>query len=132
MSRLTGYSKTVNSKFEPIRNYQVSHVFGRTKNIYAFTAPWNIVYMPKLLDPFTGHEATGSMVSEFTLLFQRQSYALFGKLIDDFNELISCPKFLARMSACMGELQGDQTIEQSDFRKFEQAVKEEFRPIVIA
>ena len=42
---LTGYSKTVNSKYELIRNYQISHIFGRTKNIYAFTAPWNIVYI---------------------------------------------------------------------------------------
>jgi len=51
---LTGYSKTKYSKYELIRNYQISHIFGRTKNIYAFTAPWNIVYMPKMLDPFTG------------------------------------------------------------------------------
>jgi len=128
---LTGYSKTRNSKFEPICNYQVSHIFGRTKNIFAFTAPWNIVYMPKLLDPFTGHEAKGAMVSEFTSLFQRQSYARFGKLIDDFNELISSPKFVARMSSCLGELQSDQTIQESDFRKFEQAVEQEFQPIVI-
>ena len=56
---LTGFSKTKSTKHEMIRNYQVSHVFGRTKNVFAFTAPWNIVYMPKLLDPLTGHEAKG-------------------------------------------------------------------------
>lgn len=49
-------------------------MFGRTKNIYAFTAPWNIVYMPKILDPFTGHEAKGEMVDEYRMLFQKQRH----------------------------------------------------------
>ena len=30
---LTGYSKTKNAKYELIRNYKISHIFGRTKNI---------------------------------------------------------------------------------------------------
>ena len=129
---LTGYSKTPNSKFESIRNYQISHVFGRTKNVFAFTAPWNIVYMPKLLDPLTGHEAKGQMVTEFTALFREQSYARFGKLIDDFNEVISNPQFLASLGGSLKELK-DQTIFQDvDFQKFEKAVKREFEPIVVS
>ena len=51
-----------------LKNYQISHVFGRTKNPLAFCAPWNIVYIPKVMDPFTGHEAKGDYVTEFTNL----------------------------------------------------------------
>ena len=39
-----------------IFNYQVSHIWGHTKNIFMFEAPWNICYTPKIMDPFTGHE----------------------------------------------------------------------------
>lgn len=43
-----------------IRNYQISHIFEeRTHNPLLFTAPWMICYVPKILDPFTGHECSG-------------------------------------------------------------------------
>lgn len=53
---LTGYSRQEKptSKYKQLRNYQVSHIFGQTKNPFSFTAPWNIVYIPKIMDPFTG------------------------------------------------------------------------------
>ena len=128
---LTGYSKTNNSKYELIRNYQVSHIFGRTKNIYAFTAPWNIVYMPKMLDPFTGHEAKGEMIDEYTLLFQRQGYKKFGKLIDEFNEIITSQSFSAKLNACLDGLSEDTSFEKKDIKKLENAVHNEFMPIEI-
>lgn len=71
IEKLTGYAKSNKSKLKRIRNFQVSHVFGRTKNPLAFTAPWNIVYLPKIFDPFTGHEAKGDEVIEFTKQFQK-------------------------------------------------------------
>ena len=37
-----------------------------TKNALTFNAPWNIVYMPKLFDPFTGHESKGDITKKFT------------------------------------------------------------------
>ena len=67
ISNLTGYSKQGNS-CKQIINYQVSHIFGRTKNLFAFTAPWNLAYVPKVIDPFTGHEAKGELVQEFSYL----------------------------------------------------------------
>ena len=48
LQRLTDKRKNKN-----IFNYQVSHVYGRTKNVFCFTAPWNIVFIPKIIDPFT-------------------------------------------------------------------------------
>lgn len=52
--KLTGYKRNNN-----IYNFQTSHIWGRTKNIFMFEAPWNICYTPKITDPFTGHEAKG-------------------------------------------------------------------------
>jgi hypothetical protein len=128
---LTGYSKTKSSKHELIRNYQISHIFGRTKNVYAFTAPWNIVYMPKMLDPFTGHEAKGDMIDEYTILFQKQGYKQFGKLIDDFNEIISNPNFIDKLNYCLDELSRDDSFKTKDIEKLKTAVTNEFMPIEI-
>lgn len=79
----TGYRKNKN-----IFNYQVSHVFGNTKNIFCFTAPWNIVFIPKLIDPLTGHEAKGDYVIEFQEQFKKYIYEQFTKQINEYNELI--------------------------------------------
>ena len=132
IAELTGYSKTKRSNHEPIRNYQVSHIFGRTKNVLAFTAPWNIVYVPKLLDPFTGHEAKGEMIDEFTELFQKQGYARFGRLIDDFNELVSSPTMLSKIGGCIDELSSNTELGTSDIQKLGKAVRDEFRPISVS
>ncbi|EPF28976.1 hypothetical protein DWB79_06175 [Treponema medium] len=78
----TGYKKNLT-----IFNYQVSHVFGQTKNVYCFTAPWNIVFIPKIIDPFTGHEAKGDYVDEFKNLFKNHIYKLYKELIDEYNEI---------------------------------------------
>ena len=128
---LTGYTKAKNSRYELIRNYQISHVFGRTKNIYTFTAPWNIVYMPKMLDPFTGHEAKGEMIDEYTLLFQKQGYLRFGKLIDDFNEIMTNPGFREKLNNCLSDLAEDSSFDSKDIEKLESAVNREFMPIEI-
>lgn len=129
--QLTGYSKKKSAKFESIRNYQISHIFGRTKNVYAFTAPWNIVYMPKMLDPFTGHEAKGDMIDEYTILFQQQGYQKFARLIDDFNEIISSPDFKDKLNYSLDELSRSDTFKTKDIENLRTAVKIEFMPIEI-
>ncbi len=131
---LTGYSKSVtsnNSKFKPIRNYQISHVFGRTKNVYAFTAPWNIVYLPKILDPFTGHEAKGEMIEEFTALFQKQCYGIFSDLIEDFNSIITSPKFTENLYQHIYKLEYDGKYDAKVIKKLRDAIQKEFKPIII-
>ncbi len=128
---LTGYSKIKSAKHRPIRNYQVSHIFGRTKNVYAFTAPWNIVYMPKILDPFTGHEAKGDIIDEYTLLFQKQSYERFSSLIDDFNKIISANTFQEKLKHTLGLLAENATYSNEDINKLTKAINDEFKPIEI-
>jgi hypothetical protein len=83
MEEFTEYKKNKN-----IFNYQVSHVFGNTKNVYSFTAPWNIVYIPKIIDPFTGHEAKGDYIEEFKKLFQNKIFKIFFSEIDEYNKIM--------------------------------------------
>ena len=128
---LTGYSKVSNKNFESIRNYQVSHIFGRTKNIYAFTAPWNIVYTPKILDPFTGHEAQGELIDEYTILFQKQSYMKFSRLIEDFNQIITEASFRDKLHSTLQELSMASSFELIDIEKFKKAVSDQFKPIEV-
>lgn len=131
LKELSCYSKTKSKKYKDIRNYQVSHVFGRTKNIYTFTAPWNIVYTPKMLDPFTGHEAKGDASDEYKKLFQQQAYEWFSDLIEDYNDLIKRLNLEEKINnycdglALKNEL-GDDVIE-----KFRTSALKELSPIYL-
>jgi hypothetical protein len=71
-----------------IFNYQTSHVFGNTKNVFCFTALWNIVFLPKIIDPFTGHEAQGNYVDEFQKIFRKHIFDKFEDQIVEYNELM--------------------------------------------
>lgn len=83
IQRLTGYKVG-----KDVQNYQVSHVFGRTKNPFAFAAPWNIVFLPKIVDPFTGHESKGQLTVDFQKSFQEFTYLKFEEYILDFNTVM--------------------------------------------
>jgi hypothetical protein len=84
IQELTSHRKNVT-----IANYQVSHVFGRTKNVYCFTAPWNIVFIPKIIDPLTGHEAKGDFVDEFQALFRQKVADTFRDQIHEYNDIMA-------------------------------------------
>lgn len=90
ISALSIYSKSKDapgSKTQ-ITNYQVSHIFGRTHNVYCFTAPWNIAYVPKIFDPLTGHEAKGDLAKRFSDSFQKTAYGKFEDQIKEFNSIM--------------------------------------------
>ena len=115
IQKLTGYRKN-----KTIFNYQVSHVFGKTKNIYCFTAPWNIVFIPKILDPLTGHEAIGDYVIEFKRLFWNKIYTKFEVEVNNYNEIIS------HQYPIIKEWVENNVIDD----KFKSAILKEFVPIV--
>lgn len=129
IKELSGYSKVKSSKYELIRNYQISHIYGRTKNIYAFTAPWNIAYIPKIYDPFTGHEAKGDMVKEFTLKLETQTYKNFKPLIEDFNNIITSPAFIGKLKTSLEILKENNSNLQQESIEFNKLINSEFSPI---
>lgn len=128
---LTGYSKTKSSKYNPIQNYQVSHIFGRTKNVFAFTASWNIVYIPKLLDPFTGHEAKGKLVEEYQEFFKEKSYKRFQPFIEDYNNLITDPGLKKQISIYLDKIKSDKAMEPKNVEKLKKSIMGEFSPITL-
>ena len=115
-----------------IRNYQVSHVFGRTKNVFAFTAPWNIVYVPKMLDPFTGHEAKGEMISEFTRLFQQRTYKNFEPLIEDYNNIVTGNDFRNSVSDAIEMMADSERYDHSSLEAFKKSFETEYQPIILS
>jgi hypothetical protein len=131
ISKVTGYSKTEKSGFKPISNYQVSHVFGRTKNVFCFTAPWNIVFIPKIIDPLTGHEAKGEIVKEFTRLFRSKVFTKFERQICDYNEIISNGAFLENLEKYFCSITQDSNISSQEVQKLKKSAEEEFSIIEV-
>jgi hypothetical protein len=130
IKELSGYSKTENTKYELISNYQISHIYGRTKNVYAFTAPWNIAYIPKIYDPFTGHEANGDMVKEFTSRLKSQTYKKFKPLIEDFNNIVNQSVFKDKLKKSLDFLNNDnKNFTQKQLNKLKESIESEFSPI---
>lgn len=70
-----------------IYNYQVSHIWGHTKNIFMFEAPWNICYTPKIMDPFTGHETQGIWPAEYQKFFIAKATELYRPFLDEYNSI---------------------------------------------
>lgn len=129
ISDMTGYSKIKSKKHKTIRNYQVSHIFGRTKNIYLFTAPWNIAYLPKIIDPFTGHEAKGELIDEYQTMFRHKSYVHFEALIEDYNEIILNKGFQQCIDIYLEDISKKNRYSQTDIDKLRKSVQEELAPI---
>ena len=84
LRKLTGYRRN-----KDIYNYQVSHIWGRTKNVFLFEAPWNVCYTPKIIDPFTGHETMGDLPRIFQESFLKFAQRKYRKYINDYNRIIS-------------------------------------------
>lgn len=123
--------KEVPSKYEQILNYQVSHIFGRTKNPFAFTAPWNIVYLPKVVDPFTGHESHGALTFEFSKKFKQYFYDKDKIHIEKFNEIMrelqpEIEEYIKAVDSKFSKVYTDNMLQ-----KFKMNVLEEFKPIEI-
>lgn len=79
---------TMEKRNSTVFNYQVSHIWGHTKNPYMFEAPWNICFTPKMYDPFTGHETVGCWPQEYQELFLVQAFEKYKDIIEDYNRIV--------------------------------------------
>lgn len=69
-------------------NYQVSHIFGMTRNALLFEAPWNIALVPKIIDPLTGHESNGNWAKEYQKQYFDVVFQKFSKYIEEYNQIM--------------------------------------------
>jgi hypothetical protein len=91
LKEMTGCQRNeASSRRTPIYNYQVSHIFGRTKNVLLFTAPWNVCYTPKIIDPLTGHETykESKIVKEFKKAWGESVFKKFEYYINEYNKIL--------------------------------------------
>jgi hypothetical protein len=128
LENLTGFSKRKLKNSNLISNYQVSHIFGHTKNALMFMAPWNIVYIPKLFDPFSGHESKGELTQIFSTKLKEITYEKFKDQIDDYNNIINNSKFIDSLNSLIENLKSNND-EMSE--KLLNSIKDEFSEIKI-
>lgn len=73
-------------KEQKILNFTISHIFGRTKNIFAFTAPWNVVYVPHMFDQLTTGKGNGQLVQIFETMLKYECIKKYRHEIKEFNK----------------------------------------------
>lgn len=119
----TKHSKSPTKKqteegFLKIQNFQISHVFGKTKNPLLFIAPWNIVILPKIMDPFTGHEAKGDLKDKFTAALKDHIFDKYSNLIKDYNNFAS-DEVTSKIQKTIGEMKNKSQFSEQNLEKFE-------------
>ena len=124
IQQLTGLRRNVD-----LYNYQVSHIWGHTKNVLMFEAPWNICYTPKLIDPFTGHETKGVWPKEYQKLFVEQAHRMYGPFVEEYNQLMMEWCIVDRVEDYLQKLK--YTIPDKDYVQFEKDVRNELALIEV-
>lgn len=114
-----------------ISNYQISHVFGLTKNPYCFTAPWNIVYIPKIMDPFTGHESKGELTKKFTKMFREKIFYYYKKLIEDYNSIARNSDYNGKIDNYCKKINKAGKYNNKTIERFKKDAKQQFKKIEI-
>ncbi|WP_055445559.1 hypothetical protein [Lacinutrix himadriensis] len=130
IASLTNYIKTPKKKCEKelLSNYQISHLFGRTKNPLLFNCSWNIAYIPKYLDPFTGHETRGEHSMTFKKVFKSQIENRFLDYIIDYNDFIT--KYVEpNLQEALDNTRRKLRIDKKEFGKFEKDARKELSKI---
>ncbi|MBQ7345631.1 MAG: hypothetical protein IJW45_06170 [Oscillospiraceae bacterium] len=122
IQQLTGLRRNAD-----VYNYQVSHIWGHTKNVFMFEAPWNICYTPKLIDPFTGHETKGVWPEEYQQLFIAYASEKYKTFIDEYNQLMQEHCFAEKIDRYLQSIK--HTISDRTFVQFEKDVYSELSPI---
>ena len=91
-------------------------------------APWNIVYIPKLFDPFSGHESKGELTQIFSTKLKEITYEKFKEDIGDYNSIVNTPKFIDNLNLSIKNLKSNNS-EVSD--KLLKSIKDEFSEVKI-
>ena len=111
-----------------ICNYQVSHIWGHTKNVFMFEAPWNICYVPKIMDPFTGHETKGRWPDEYQKIFIGKANELYRTFIEEYNQFMKLLDVEKQLQEYILSLDG--LIPEKELAQFSKDAARELLPIL--
>lgn len=125
ISNATGYR--INSN---LINYQVAHIWGRTKNPILFESVWNICFVPRLFDPFTGHECKGGWNDEFIPILNRFIYDKFENIINDYNQLITSNDIENKIENYVNGLLASSVYDVDLINRFKNDAVAEWIPII--
>jgi hypothetical protein len=128
LKNLTQFSKTRKPEKILIVNYQISHLFGKTKNPLLFTCPWNIAYIPKYLDPFTGHETQGEYSKQFKQIILPILKEKFKIYINEYNDIIR-NKITDKIEESLKFVKAEAKLNNDEFNRFETDVRNELTEI---
>ena len=132
LQKITGFSKTIkkdSAKSKKISNYQVTHIFGRTKNPFLFTAPWNLVWKSKIMDPFTGHESKGENKDEYKTAFLKKSKDKYAEFIKEYNALASQYFSAEKIDNAFDQMESNLKVSITVFNKFKNDARNELKKI---
>ena len=116
--------KKKNVEKDILTNYQISHLFGKTKNPLLFNCSWNIAYIPKYLDPFTGHETRGEHSHAFKAIFKNKVEERFMNYIVDYNDFIK-KHVEPNLQEALDNTRRKLRISKKEFATFEKNAKNE-------
>lgn len=124
LQSLTGLRKKID-----LYNYQVSHIFGHTKNVYMFEAPWNICFVPKMFDPLTGHEALGTFPKDYKGKWLSVIKIKFQNYIEDYNTIMRSIKPMNRIDLFISQKSIAEKYTKEQLDKFKTDMGAEFSTI---
>ena len=126
LEKMTKYKRN-----KTIFNFQVSHIFGRTKNPLLFEASWNIAFIPKIIDPFTGHETKGTSTTEFQEKFNKHFIKKYKKYIDDYNGIVDGLNIEKKVNEFLKKVTEEKTKKYTpnQVEKFKKGVLDNFKKI---
>lgn len=107
-------------------NYQVAHIFGCTKNVYMFESPWNVCFVPKLIDPLTGHESKGKFSDEYKKRWLKGIIQKHKTFIDDYNHLIDDFDIDGKLSVFLADDLIKQKYTKEQLDSFKKNITKEF------
>lgn len=113
---------------DTIFNFEVSHVFGYTKNPLLFNAAWNFFFCPKLIDPFTGHTSKGRWPEEYQPLLKESVLTKFSRCISDYNKMLTEMGILELIENYLAGLDWG-TENAKDLARFKEDARKEWQPI---
>lgn len=103
---------------------------GRTKNIYLFTAPWNVLFVPRIIDPLTGHESKGRLQENFQKQFNDLIFSKYSGYIKDYNKIIIGLDIEQKLKDYENNLR-TKGIEVKRVKSFMKSARSEFAQITI-
>ncbi len=123
LSRAVGWDVTIHPAQENgvLVNFQTSHALsGRTHNPLLYLAVWNIVFTPKVIDPFTGDEAETAAAALFREAFLDKIRRRFDRCVADYNNFVDEHNILNRI----GEFRDDYFVADELARFKEAALRQ--------